>query len=269
MPSSRVNFALFLVSSLSSLVPSLGYASPYDSKVLADLPVLYLTLGAPHGSHVEHDLSTSHHGGTYFSGSNSIQKTQMPNGDAASVFNGANQYLEVSSRDNLSLQHNKALSLEAWIRPDTLQFPNSEGDGYVHWAGKGESSEYEYVCRMYSLNNSANRPNRISGYAFNPDGGLGSGSYFQDALVAGAWIHVGVVIDNRNAFQQVRIFKNGVLRKTTMLNQFDVVPQPGNAPLRIGTRDMRSFFKGAIGKFAIYNYAVSEAQFKNHFLSMH
>jgi hypothetical protein len=33
------------------------------------------------------------------------------------------------------------------------------------------------------------RPNRISGYRFNLTGGPGAGSYLQDPVTAGQWIH--------------------------------------------------------------------------------
>jgi hypothetical protein len=41
----------------------------------------------------------------------------------------------------------------------------------------------KYALRMYSLANAETPPNRISGYAFNPAGGLGSGAFFQDPVI--------------------------------------------------------------------------------------
>jgi hypothetical protein len=259
--------AKFVLCSSLILFANLALASLYDTAVLRDRPVLYLKMNAAPGSQAEADLAGSHQNGRYYPASGSPAKTRMPNGDLATVFNGATQYLEIPSSSLFSVRSGGGLTVEVWIRPDTLNFPNGESDGYVHFAGKGESGEHEYALRMYSKTNSANRPNRISGYVFNLDGGLGSGSYFQDAVQAGQWIHVAMVIDNRPN-GTVSIFKNGVLRKTTPLSQFDVVPQPGNAPLRIATRDLRSFFKGAIGKFAIYRYVMSESKLKSHYAKM-
>jgi len=247
-------------------------ASPYDMLVLQDRPALYLAMSAPPGSAVEGDLSGGGRTGRYFPQSGSPPKTRMPNGDTATVFDGYTQYLEVRSSPALSVRPGGALTLEAWIRPDTLQFPSDESDGYVYWAGKGEPGQHEYAGRMYSLTNSASRPNRISGYAFNLAGGLGSGSYFQDRIKARQWIHVAVVIDTRPRTGAptgtIAIFKNGVLRKTTPLSQFDVVPEAGNAPLRIATRDLGSFFKGAVGKVAVYRRALTEERLKAHFEKM-
>ncbi len=192
----------------------------------------------------------------------------MRSGDRATVFDGTSQYLEVPDAPALSVPTNGALTIEAWIRPDVLDFPSEESDGYVHFLGKGVPNQHEYVLRMYSLSNSVDRPNRISGYAFNLTGGLGSGSYFQDPVVAGRWIYVVVIIDATTAAQNVRIYKNGLLRKTTSLSQFGVTPRAGTAPLRIGTRDFGSFFKGAMSKIALYHYSLSPEQLHKHFMQI-
>lgn len=231
------------------------FASSYDTRVLLDNPVLYLPLA----DRTSHGLSAR------FYPSGTFSKTSMPNGDRATRFDGSSQYVEISDAPSLSVRPGGALTVEAWIRPSVLDFPNDEGDGYVHWAGKGEPSQHEYALRMYSRHNSASRPNRISGYAFNLAGGLGSGSYFQDTVRTNEWIHVVLIIQTRTRPGTVLIYKNGVLRDTTPLSQFDVVPRPGTAPLRIGTRDFGSFFKGAIGKFAVYAYPLSASQIQAHY----
>ncbi len=251
-----------------ALTPPVFAASLYDAAILADNPVLYLRLSAPGNQDTELDRSGRGNHGTYFPLTANFAKTQLPNGEAATVFDGVNQYLEVPSAPNLSVKPGGALTIEAWIRPDTLNFSHDESDGYVHWAGKGESGQHEYVLRMYSRQNTAGRPNRISGYAFNPQGGLGSGAYFQDAVTAGQWMHIAVVISTRTRPGTIRIYKNGLLRQTTPLDQFHVVPRAGNAPLRIGTRDFGSFFKGAIGKVAVYAHPLTEAQLRNHYWKM-
>lgn len=262
-----MQFTLLIALVLCPLQSALA-ASQYDTAVLADNPTLYLRMSAVGTQHTEIDRSGNNRHGTYFPQTAIFSKTQLPNGEAATVFDGVNQYVEVSSASALSVRRGGALTLEAWIRPDVLNFPNDESDGYVHWAGKGESGQHEYALRMYSKNNTASRPNRISGYAFNPAGGLGSGSYFQDVVTAGHWIHVVVIISTRTRPGTIKIYKNGSLRQTTLLDQFHVVPRAGNAPLRIGTRDFGSFFKGAIGKFALYAYPLSQRQIQNHFNKM-
>jgi hypothetical protein len=39
-----------------------------------------------------------------------------------------------------------------------------------------------------------------------------------------------------------------------------VTPQAGDAPFRVATRQENSFFKGAIGKVAVFDYALSAQQ---------
>lgn len=253
----------------TALIPILflatgAHASLYDTTVLRDRPVLYWKMT---GSATESDLSGLGHGGKYFPPTRLPGKTTMPNGDTATVFDGVAQFLEAPSASVFSVPARGGLTIEAWLRPDTLQFVHDEGDGYVYWAGKGESGEHEYAGRMYSRTNDAHRPNRVSGYVFNLSGGLGSGSYFQDPLTAGQWFHVAIVVDTRGE-GTVALYKNGVLRKTTPLRQFGVTPRPGNAPLRVATRDLRSFFKGAVGKFAIYRKALGAAQLLVHYRKM-
>lgn len=258
-------FKLFLTISVLAAW-TVAQASAYDSLVLSHRPVLFLPLSAPQGSAQEQDLSGNRHNGSYRPLPSRGRKTTLPNGDRATVFDGFSQYVELPSSPHFSVPQGGALTIEAWIRPDTLNFPNDESDGYVHWAGKGETGQFEYALRMYSRTTTSSppRPNRISGYAFNLIGGLGSGSYFQDPVVRGEWIHVGVIIDKVN----VRIFKNGILRDTTPLSQFNVKPEPGRAPLRIATRDFHSYFKGAIGKFALYARALSASELRSHAQAM-
>jgi len=249
----------------------------YDQAVLADRPVLYLAMRSPQlGS--EYDLTGNGNNGTYRStdGAKPFAVT-MPNGDTASRFNGLDQFLEVADADALSVPTTGVLTLEAWMRPDVLEFPKNEGSGYVHWMGKGQGTgvtgQQEYVARMYSLSNTEERQNRISGYAFNPEGGKGSGSYFQEPVTPGEWIHYALVINTRATSAKyptgyVRIYKNGVLKDTTALNQFDVVPRNGTAPFQVGTRAAKSFFLGAIGKVAMYSYELTREQLGAHYNAM-
>jgi hypothetical protein len=251
----------------------------YDSTILADGPVLFL----PGSS------DTSGHGHTVGVHGTPVATT-MPNGDAALAYDGVDDYLEVADAADLSVDASgggTAITIEAWIRPDVLQFPHDESSGYVHWAGKGETGAHEWACRMYSqiTTETPSRPNRISGYCFNASGGLGVGSYFQDLITAGAWLHYVLVIsaipaagNDPNGFPldhgSTSVWKNSVLRDQDGLNQAGagglglMVPTPGPAPVRVATRDLGSFFQGAIGKFAVYPYALSGAQILAHYNAM-
>jgi hypothetical protein len=202
--------------------------------------------------------------------------TPMPNGDPAYDFDGATQYVEVADADDLSITNTSVLTIEAWVRPDTLDMPHYEAEGYVHWLGKGEVNQHEYVCRFYNLtlgqDPTAPRPNRVSGYAFKLGGGQGAGSYFQDPTNTTDWVHIGVVVDNfhkdKQGYGTIRIYKNGVQRDQDSLGgSYHIVPGNGRAPLRIGTRDFASFYQGSIGKVAIYDYDAS-GHFAAHVAAM-
>lgn len=245
--------------------------SPYDNAVLADQPTVYWPMASA-GSGVEADLGLAGLSGSY---TGDPATTRLPNGDSATVFDGATQYFEAADSDALSPTTTGEITIEAWIRPDTLQFANSQSSGYVNWMGKGEDQQHEYLGRMYSYDNTENRPNRISGYSFNTTGGLGAGSYFQDPVAVGEWIHFALVIntvDKDGLFPNgyTKVYKNGVLRDQDDLSirGVTIVPERSSAPFRAGTRDFASWFQGAIGKIAVYDTELTPQQLAAHTAAM-
>lgn len=184
-------------------------------------------------------------------------------------FSGNGAYIEVPSSRGFSVSR-QGLTVSAWMRPDALRFPKSEGSGYVNWMGKGTGSQQEWTFRMYNRTNAENppRPNRISFYVFNPDGGLGVGSYFEDRVTPGQWILVTGVADGQRTY----IYKNGKYRRCDQYqgtprdgcqgHPETIRPQPGDAPLRMGTRDLRSFFAGGLAEVRIWDRALDAAEIK-------
>ncbi|TDD58857.1 LamG domain-containing protein [Kribbella antibiotica] len=242
--------------------------STYDTAVLADSPAAYWRMGDS-GRTVK-DSSGRGRTGKYFG---SPTATSMPNGDPATKFNGSSQYAQIADSNYLSIPTTGRLTVEAWLRPDVLQFTHQEASGYVHWMGKGVANQHEYTARMYSQANAESRPNRISGYSFNLAGGLGAGSYFQDTVTAGQWIHYTLVIntvDTSSTYPTgyTKVYKNGVLRDTDSLQGYSIIPGNGTAPFRIGTRDFASYFQGAIGKVAVYGYEVPASRLAAHYSAM-
>jgi hypothetical protein len=210
-----------------------------------------------------------------------IASVPLPNNEPAFGFNGS-QYLEIANAIDLSVPNTGAITVECWMRPDVLDFSKPEGTGYVHFMGKGDafgvSGNQEWTSRMYSLHNSESRPNRISGYAFLPAGGLGVGSNWQDPVTVGEWIHYALVIDttplpgvdlNGYSYDKgcTKIYKNGVLRDQDALDNPDInviVPVHGSAPMRVGTQTFFSWFQGAVGKIALYPKQLTAAQILSH-----
>ena len=156
------------------------------------------------------------------------------------------------------------------MRPDVLNFAKFESTGYVHWIGKGEGTgetgHQEWTLRMYNRDNTLDvppRPNRISFYLFNPEGGLGVGSFVPGPVSPGAWIHVVGVADGSRTF----FYHNGARTRCDTYRgssqggcpihfsdppantvQLVINPQSGCSPLRLGTRDFASFFQGGLSR---------------------
>lgn len=177
------------------------------------------------------------------------------------TYNGTASYTEIQSAPQLSVGAN-GLTVAVWMRPDVLTFPKTEGSlpsqQYVHWLGKGTDRDQEWTFRMYSQTDPAGpRANRISFYVFNPTGGRGCGSYFQDPITPGQWIHVVGVVDARA--QTTAIYKNGVLRNTNSYAG-TIAPAAGSAPMRLGTKDFRSYLEGAIGTVRVWNRPLSASE---------
>lgn len=182
------------------------------------------------------------------------------------LFDGSSTKVVVPDSNNLSVTTTGSITISAWIRPDTLLFPNAVSAGvegtYVHWLQKGEYSTplQEWAFRMYS--NDGNRPNRISFYVFNSSGGVGVGSYFQDTIVAGEWIHVVGKIDSSKTY----IYKNGVLRDSDVYTA-SITPTNTSAQLGIGAPAIQDvtpmFFLGAIRDVIIFNRALSNSEVTN------
>ena len=189
-----------------------------------------------------------------------LTSNRLGNGSSAYSFNGTDAYIEIPDYNAFSVPTTGQLSISVWMRPGTLNFPNDEGTGYVHWLGKGVANQQEWTLRMYSADNIEGRANRTSFYLFNLGGGLGAGSYVQEPVKAGVWYHYVAVADMHT--DTIRWYKNGVLKdQDPFLNSvYQITPQNGTAPVRIGTKDFASYFKGAIDNLYIYNRALSGAE---------
>jgi hypothetical protein len=133
--------------SLSPEMTAEAQASSYDALILSHNPAMYLAMSSP-GSGRESDLTGRGHLGTYHPAGSPPRTAVLPNGDPVANFNGTTQYLQVPDASDLSVTSRGRLTLEAWIRPDTLQFPSQEGSGYVHFLGKGEANQHEYVAHV-------------------------------------------------------------------------------------------------------------------------
>lgn len=186
------------------------------------------------------------------------------NANSAAVFSGdSNCYMEIPDHDAFSIGTTGALTISVWVSPKVLTFRNAEDAGYVHWMGKGVPQQHEWVFRMYNkelTDAQENRPNRMSAYAFNLKGGLGSGSYVQEELTDGEWIHIVARYDI--ASNTITLFKNGVQKDQDALydETYGVQVENGTAPVRLGTRSLWSFFEGSIDDLRFYSRALADSE---------
>jgi hypothetical protein len=263
---------------LASLDPTTLQAatvSVYEKAVLAKKPVGYWRLGEEKGPEAADSSGMAHHG-TY-QGMIAFKEKGIIKGDTntAVKLDGKTAFVEIPSHKDFSQPTSgKGLSVEVWVRPDVLEFEGQTEDPYVMWLGKSEAKQHEWGLRFYSKS-SKDRSNRISAYIFNPDGGLGAGAYFQDKLVAGEWMHIVACFDPGDASSKtagVSIYRNGVLRlgppKAGVLYndaKWQIKPVAGDAPVRLGTRDKKSFLTGALDEVAIYPRVLTAREVAENF----
>ena len=207
------------------------------------------------------------------------QNAAPQSGDIYLQFNGIDAYVEIPSIADYSLAMTGALTVAAWIRPNTLNFPNVEtGSDYIHWFGKGDKSgsdgNQEWTFRMYNHSTPLEdppRPNRISFYVFNPQGGLGVGSYVQVKVAKAHWMHVVGMADDKCTY----FYEDGqYIRCSTYRGpaqgpceiqeqngtQVVVNPQAGSAALRLGTKDLGSFLEGGLSRVRLWNRTLTAAE---------
>jgi len=273
--STRRNFlstASVFVAALAGTRTSMGGDS-YPDTVLAKHPAAYWRLGERHGPEAADASGHGHHGA--YHGNVSFGERGAIRGDpnTAIAVAPSGAYVEIPSSPKFSqAASDEGLTVEAWMRPDVLIFPGETDDAYVMWLGKGEKGEFEWGFRFYSRHST--RPNRISAYIWNADGGLGSGAYFQDELKVHEWVHVVGVYDPGSADNPgagVAIYKNGQLRgnpatsKGALYSTYNVRPRKGTAPVRLGTRDLRSFLTGGLDEVAIYPRKLRAAEIQENY----
>jgi hypothetical protein len=185
----------------------------------------------------------------------------------AAHFDGSS-YIEIADRDYFSPStFGQHMTVSFWMKPDTYDFAGENMDGYVHFLGKQEwnsAPNYEWVFRLYNRTawDEFPRPARTSMYVFNKGGGLGAASELTGAAPLGQWTHIVGEIDG----EYTKFYVNGKLVDKDPVSEYDIHMSNGNSPLRIGTADMDSFYKGSIDELRIYNRALSDSEVNQLYL---
>jgi len=255
-------------------------SSGYANTVLTRQPVGYWRLGEQVGPTAV-DASGFGLDGTYL-GNPALNQAGaiMGDQDTAVGLGGpmSRDYVEIADPLNEAFSQSTSalgLTVEVWMRPDVLMFRGETRERYIHWLGKCGPGQCEWGMRFYSQD-SPSRPNRISAYIWNPDGGEGAGAYFQDTLTPGEWIHVVAVYEPGDQDSDppagVHIYRDGVHRlgppsPGTLYRTFSIAPVHGTMPLRLGTRDAAvtgggavSYLTGGLDDVAIYPRVLTPAE---------
>ena len=190
----------------------------------------------------------------------STTDTGFADSDDYLIFDGVGDYIEVADDNSLSVTQTNYLTISMWIRPDVLTFPTEDATGYVHFLGKGDynhgGTHMEYAFRMYGADNTEGRHNRISFYVWTDNGGIGIGSYVEEPVIPGQWIHITGAIDNVAGYTY--LWKNGVLKDSDSFGG-QITPVNTVVPFRIATRDAQdSYFEGAISDVRVYNTKLTD-----------
>jgi hypothetical protein len=248
----------------------------YRQLVLAANPVAYWRLGEAVGAATAVDETGHKHDGTYHGKPRFAEPASLHGSRNGAVAFEGGTFVEIPDDPGFSQPTSgQGLSVEVWLRPDRLDFPGDRDNTYIHWLGKSETGRHEWGFRFYNTAD-AQRPNRISAYIWNADGGLGAGAYFQDPLQIGQWIYIVACFPpgdaNTRPTPGVQIYKNAALRNgppdTGTLYadpKWKIVPQHGTAPVRLGKRDGNGMLIGALDEVAIYPRVLSPEEIQLHY----
>lgn len=261
------------LSALAEMATRANGAGPsaYERAVLASAPAAYWRLDESSGP-VARDATGHGHDARYLGRPGFGQRGAIPSdADRAVGLRGPRtiSYLEIRDRVEFSIATSgRGLTVEVWMRPDLLDFRGEGSNHYVHWLGKGDTGRQEWGFRFYTRR--SERPNRISAYAWNPDGKLGAGAYDEGPLAPGAWVYLVATFDDpRGPQAQVRLYKNGQASPHnnspgTRYRNYGITPLHGPAPLRLGTRDLRSFLSGGLDEVAVYPRVLGADEILHH-----
>jgi hypothetical protein len=152
------------------------------------------------------------------------------------TFDGTNDMVSVPATPSLNLT--KAVTLEAWVKPDTL------GTKWRTIAVKEQSTQLAYA--LYANNGR----DQVSGNVFTTrDNGLAG-----PRLAVGAWTHLAATWDGTTA----KVYVDGKLIRSAALGG---TMASSSKPLRFGGNTIwPEWFKGQLDEIRIYNRALSAAE---------
>ncbi len=183
-----------------------------------------------------------------------------------------NGFIEIPDRPEFSPKNN-GLTIAFWMKPATFDFAASNMDSKslsrLSIISKFEkrkfyNAEWDFVLYNRTAVDGDPRPKRISFYAYNISDALGVGSYFQDDLIEGEWVHVVGTINSTST----GIYKNGILRDSDPLSGIKFWVD-GNATVRLGGINGGSSYNGSIDEVMIFNKPLSPEEIQALYLGQY
>lgn len=166
--------------------------------------------------------------------------------------------IDLGDSNDFSVVTNKGLSILMFVT--IADWKGAGATEYVHWAGKGASGAHEWTFRHYvkgGTGEAATRQGRLSFYHFNPAGGLGAGSYYQDSTFP---TNERVVVATCD-MKQIQLYVDGQLRDTDALSGYSIVPQNTGSHAMLGTRgDGTGYLVGTIRRAGFWNRVLSASE---------
>ena len=173
------------------------------------------------------------------------------------IFNGAGS-INLGDSPDFSVATKQAMTILVFLTVD--DWTGAGASEYVHWAGKGKANAHEWTFRHYvrgGTGEAATRQGRTSFYHFNPAGGLGSGSYYQDPTYP---VRERMIVATAN-MSQIALYVEGQLRDVDLLSDYAIVPKDTASPVMLGTRgDATGSLIGKIRRVAFFDRLLTAAE---------
>lgn len=185
-----------------------------------------------------------------------VKGTGVTFSEKGATFTGKG-YIELPDSDDFSVASKGGFTVLVDLTVD--DWHGAGASEYVHWMGKGVGGAHEWTFRHYvqgGTGEAGARQGRTSFYHFNPNGGLGAGSFFQDPMD-----NVEHVVTATSDMRQIQMYKDGRLRDTDAMSGYSIVPKNTATPVRIGTRDMSTgYLVGKVRRVAFFNRVLTASE---------
>lgn len=187
----------------------------------------------------------------------------------------ANGYLTIPHSNDFSVRGTGTDKMTLIFFLTVTEWLNTtNGNEYLHWAGKGSPSanNLEWGCRHYVDNRNGTatgqapeRQGRTSMYYWAPDGGTGNGAYLNAGDPETTSEIMMIVRMDAGAANYIRVNNGTTVVNTQPINGGTnaslVIGGPYNGKVSLGKRlDNTGALIGRIRRFAVFNTAITDAQ---------